>query len=79
MHEINIYRTPQPFTKVKMRNDNFLEHSIKHYPLISSALPHHSNTAFTKKSLSNSVKNEAQVPTFLRISNVREDIVQMAE
>ena len=79
IHEINICRTLQPFTKGKMGNYNFLEPSIKHYPLILSALPHHSNTAFTKKSLSTSVKNEAQVPTFLRISNIREDIVQMAE
>ena len=34
-----------------MRNDNFLEPSIKHYPLILSDLLHRGNTAITKKNI----------------------------
>ena len=54
-------RILQPFTKVNMQNDNFLEHSIKHYPLILSGLPHHGNTAITLKSIVSKKKKGSQL------------------
>jgi len=68
-----------------MGNYNFLEPSIKHYPLILSGLLQHDNTAITKKkilfnrkkSLSTCVKNDAHFSTFLRVN--KKYIMQMAE
>ena len=63
---------------MKMRNDNFLEDSIKHYPLILSGLPHHGDRANTKKivfnrknSLPTSMRNDASFSTFPRGNIIR--------